>query len=98
MEAEIYANELKIVLDGLGDMRIFLDMTLPEQLISVCADSPAKLRACDSERLFDMALEENCINEVKNILIKRGNPDALRTYKEAESDYFTSKYQGELMD
>lgn len=39
-------------------------MTLAEQLISVCADSPEMLLTCDAGRLFDLALEDNCLSSV----------------------------------
>lgn len=70
-------------------------MTLAEQLISVCADSPEKLRACDSDRLFEMAIEEECLKSVKDIL-RIKNPKAFTAFEEAESDHFTAIYQPEL--
>lgn len=70
-------------------------MTLAESLIAVCADSPEKLRACDAGRLLEMALEEDCLKSVKEILMVK-NPQAFGAFEEAESDLFTAIYQSEL--
>ena len=70
-------------------------MTIEESLISVCADTPGKLRVCDASRLFEMALEERCMLGVKKLL-KRHNVPAFKAFEEAESEHFTSIYQPEL--
>jgi hypothetical protein len=70
-------------------------MTLAESLITVCADSAETLRPCDAGRLFEMAIEDECLKQVKDIL-RAKNVKAFEAFEQAESDHFTAIYQAEL--
>jgi hypothetical protein len=70
--------------------------TFARSAILRATDSPAKLRAGDAWRVYDAALEMNCVREVKECL-REFNPAAFKALCDYEGEEIEKRVDEELI-